>query len=51
MDIPVDSNKNNGDGENTTSLLEALQRLKDSGVLSDDEFHKKVQEIRSQVPD
>ena len=32
---------------NTSSLLEALQSLKDSGILSEEEFQIKIQEIRN----
>jgi hypothetical protein len=32
---------------NTSSLLEALQNLRDSGVLSEDEFQIKIQEVRN----
>jgi hypothetical protein len=32
---------------NTSSLLEALQNLRDSGVLSEEEFQIKIQEVRN----
>jgi hypothetical protein len=42
-----DLEKNENTRETTQSLLEALQKLNDAGVLSDDEFHLKIHEVRN----
>jgi hypothetical protein len=47
MDNPQAPKTENNARENTMSLLEALQKLKDSGVLSEEEFQRKVQEVRN----
>ena len=51
MTIPSDAKKKQeislSARVNTSSLLEALQSLKDSGIISEDEFQVKIQEIRN----
>lgn len=47
MEESPNQNKETHHRENTSTLLEALQKLKDSGVLSEEEFQRKVLEVRN----